>query len=570
MSVSHPPIERKGLLIGVGYFSQFHLDAWQRLNGARIVAICDLDEAKAKKASSAFANQDVYTDVASALRRTDLDFVDIATAPKGRRALVKDVVERRLPIICQKPLADTLDEAKRIFELAEASGVPFMVHENFRFQPWYREIKRLLDSGLIGDKLHSITMRTRMGDGWGDDAYLARQPYFRSMERLLVHETGIHFVDTFRYLGGEIVECSAQLKQLNAVIAGEDAGVLNFRFASGATAIWDANRYNESLSENPRYTFGDLLVEANGGSLWLDQEGNITVKLLGKGAYRHDFTPSKLGFAGDCVLTCQQHFLDVLDGRVACETSPQEYLKSLRVVESLYESSRRNRPVCVSTEAKSNSKRRVIDLSLPVSNAMRGVAISECKTIEVDGWNARTLSLYSHCGTHMDAPKHFLPGAASLDKQDLSVCCGRARIVNLAPAAPRQLHTVEDVVRAIGEVYPEDRLLFRTDWSKRFGSIEYRDELPRISIKLAHWLVEHQVALIGVEPPSVADVNNIRELTDVHHILFRGGVVIVEGLTNLDQIEQPEVEFIALPLNIVDGDGCPVRAIAIEGNGGEA
>lgn len=88
--------------------------------------------------------------------------------------------------------------------------------------------------------------------------------------------------------------------------------------------------------------------------------------------------------------------------------------------------------------------------------------------------------------------------------------------------------------------------------------------MPRISIELARWLVDHQVALIGVEPPSVADVNNMAELTEVHQMLFRGGVVIVEGLANLDRLTQPEVEFIALPLNITWGDGCPVRAIAIE------
>ncbi|MCX6612280.1 MAG: cyclase family protein [Acidobacteria bacterium] len=206
----------------------------------------------------------------------------------------------------------------------------------------------------------------------------------------------------------------------------------------------------------------------------------------------------------------------------------------------------------------------MIDLSLPVSNSLRGVNINSAKTIEADGWNATTLTLYSHAGTHMDAPRHFVPEGASLDQQDLTACCGPARIVNLAPAQPRQLLTVEDVESRLGSVHPGERLLFRTDWCQRVGTAEYRDELPRISIELARWLVEKQVALIGVEPPSVADVNNMAELTEVHQTLFRGGVVIVEGLANLHQITQTEVEFIALPLKILEGDGCPVRAIAIE------
>lgn len=76
--------------------------------------------------------------------------------------------------------------------------------------------------------------------------------------------------------------------------------------------------------------------------------------------------------------------------------------------------------------------------------------------------------------------------------------------------------------------------------------------------------MERRVGLIGVEPPSVADVNEMRELTDVHQTLFHGNVVIVEGLANLDQLQHDQVEFIALPMKILDGDGSPVRAIAIE------
>lgn len=207
---------------------------------------------------------------------------------------------------------------------------------------------------------------------------------------------------------------------------------------------------------------------------------------------------------------------------------------------------------------------RIIDLTLPINNDMRGVDISVAKRLEVEGWNATTLNLYSHAGTHMDAPKHFCPEGDSLDRQDLNVCVGPATIVDLTPTKPKYLITVDDLGDLAQTMQPGTRLLFRTDWHKRHGTPEYRDQLPRISLTLAHWLVEHKVAMIGVEPPSVADVNNKQELTEVHQTLFRGGVLIVEGLANLDQIATPSVEFIALPMKIVDGDGSPVRAIAIE------
>ncbi|MEM8672133.1 MAG: cyclase family protein [Planctomycetota bacterium] len=207
---------------------------------------------------------------------------------------------------------------------------------------------------------------------------------------------------------------------------------------------------------------------------------------------------------------------------------------------------------------------RVIDLSLPVDDRMPGVKIGTAKRLEKDGWNATTLELYSHAGTHMDAPSHFLPDGNTLDQQTLDVLVGSALVVDLSPIKPRELITVKHLGGDADLVGQGTRLLLRTDWYQRYGTQAYRDELPRISLELAEWLVSRKIALLGVEPPSVADVNNIQELTSVHQTLFRGGVVIVEGLAHLDKIESSTTEFVALPLKIVGGDGCPVRAIAME------
>jgi arylformamidase len=206
----------------------------------------------------------------------------------------------------------------------------------------------------------------------------------------------------------------------------------------------------------------------------------------------------------------------------------------------------------------------IIDLSLPITNAMPGVEISDAKLLEMDGWNASTLKLYSHCGTHIDAPRHFVSNGHTLDEHDLNKLVGPARVINLAPASPRQLLSVDDMAPHASYIVPGSRLLLRTDWYKRYGTPAYRHELPRISLELAQWLVAREVALVGVEPPSVADVNNLQELTEVHQALFRGQVVIVEGLAYLDQLTTDLVEFIALPLKVMGGDGSPVRAVARE------
>jgi kynurenine formamidase len=207
---------------------------------------------------------------------------------------------------------------------------------------------------------------------------------------------------------------------------------------------------------------------------------------------------------------------------------------------------------------------RIVDLSLPLRAGMRGVDFEPAKSIESDGWNAQTLRLYSHCGTHMDAPRHFGDAAPGLESLPLAQCVGPARVLDLTPTSEREVITVDRLAPWHEELGFGTRLLLRTDWSKRAGQPSYRDALPRVSLELAEWLVAQGVALLGVEPPSVADVHDIEELTAVHRKLLEGGVVIVEGLANLDQLTRNTVTFIALPLSIEGGDGAPCRAVAIE------
>jgi len=207
---------------------------------------------------------------------------------------------------------------------------------------------------------------------------------------------------------------------------------------------------------------------------------------------------------------------------------------------------------------------RIIDLTRTLEPEMPGFDIEPAMKLEADGWNATTLTIYSHCGTHMDAPRHFLTEGRTIDLQPLNACIGPAKILNLTPVKPKELLTVERLGAYAETIRPGDRLLLRTDWSLRHGTSEFREALPRISSELASWLVDRQVVFVGVEPPSVADVSNIEELTMVHQTLLEGGIVIVEGLTNLDAIRAEVVEIVVLPLKVGGGDGAPVRAVAIE------
>lgn len=206
----------------------------------------------------------------------------------------------------------------------------------------------------------------------------------------------------------------------------------------------------------------------------------------------------------------------------------------------------------------------VIDLSHPYSEKFLNFSIESCKTMEANGWNASTLKFYSHCGTHMDAPIHFNVSNKTIDQIPVSNFVGKAWVIDATSVGAKGLITTDEIDFGIKEQFkPGDSFLIRTDWYKNVHTSKYRNELPRISEELANWCVTHKVKMLGVEPPSVADVNNLEEVTRIHKILLKD-VIIIEGLANLDQLKSKSVELIALPLKIADGDGAPARVIAIE------
>ena len=343
----------RGVGIGAGYFSRFHYEAWSRIPEVSLVAVADLDEGKARTAAQQFGIVQTYTDYKEMLDKERPDFVDIITQPDSHLELCSYAAQQGIHVICQKPLAPTYEEALRIVTNVEETGVRFMVHENWRWQPWYREVKRLHSLGVLGE-LFSISFCLRTGDGWGQDAYMERQPYFRHYPRLFIFETGVHFIDTFRFLLGEVQTAYARLRRLNEVIAGEDSGQMIFGFENGATALLDANRYNELDSQAPvRYTFGTMRVDASKASLFLYPDGRIRIKPLGQPAYDHKYTHIDRGLGGDSCYFLQKHFVNSLLNDLPFESEGADYLKTLRVVEACYDSAKLEQVVRLVSEKHS-------------------------------------------------------------------------------------------------------------------------------------------------------------------------------------------------------------------------
>lgn len=324
--------------IGAGYFSQFHHDAWARMDDVQLVAVCDQEAHKAAEFAQRYGAAKSYSDAALMLDAEKPDLLDIVTPSASHLPLIRLAAERGVDTICQKAFCLNLEEARTATEIAESAGIRLVVHENFRFQPWYAVIKRHIDEGDLGD-LHQITFRLRPGDGQGQRAYLDRQPYFQTMERFLIHETAIHFVDTFRFLLGDYRSVFADLRKLNPVIAGEDAGLAIFEHISGARSVFDGNRLLDHSADNKRLTMGEMLVEGSRAAIRLDGNGRLFRRSLGENSeHEVGFDWNRIGFAGDSVMLLQRHVINAIHGRGALVNTAREYLRCIEIELALYQS----------------------------------------------------------------------------------------------------------------------------------------------------------------------------------------------------------------------------------------
>ena len=325
--------------VGAGYFSQFHYGSWTRLEAVDLVGACDHDLAKAKA-----SGMPAYSDLALMLAEQKPDLLDIILPPEAHAQTIRTALATGLKwIICQKPFFMGLEEAEQITQEAEAAGATLIVHENFRFQPWYRAIKTELDAGTIG-QVQQVTFRMRPGDGQGPNAYLARQPYFQKMERFLVHETAVHWIDTFRYLLGDPLSVYADLRRINPVIAGEDAGYILFEHPGGLRALFDGNRHLDHAADNLRRTMGEALLEGTKGTIELRGDGAVTLRSFGTSEIK-ELLPrdTREGFGGDCVHALQSHVISGICHNTPLENLAADYLTVVRIEAAIYASAKSGR-----------------------------------------------------------------------------------------------------------------------------------------------------------------------------------------------------------------------------------
>jgi predicted dehydrogenase len=318
-------------LIGAGMVSRHHLIAWASISDqARVVAIADPSPENAARRASEFGIEQTYASAEAMLAAVTLDAVDIAAPREIHAPLVRLAAARRLPVLCQKPLAPNLQEATEL--AAEIDGLTrLMVHENWRFRGYYRDAAAWLREGRIGNIRQAQLTLLTSGVLPGPDGLcpaLERQPFMRRERRMLVAEVLIHHLDTLRMLLGRLQVTAAQLSRSSGLLAGEDGAVIQLRTDGGAGVAVFASF---AAHGHPAAQVDRLEILGDQGAIRLDgpslkcsgtSPGERTYDLAGEYQGSYDRTIA--------------HFVSALRDNTPFETAPPDNLQTLRLVEDCY------------------------------------------------------------------------------------------------------------------------------------------------------------------------------------------------------------------------------------------
>jgi predicted dehydrogenase len=318
-------------LAGAGMISRHHLLAWRALRSrAEIVAVCDPDRPRADLRADEFGIPVSFTEPDRMLDQVRPDVLDIASPRDTHVAWAEAAAARGIAILCQKPMAPTLDQG--IAMVRRVGGqARLMVHENWRFRPWYRTVRRWLDAGDLGE-LRAFGLSTissgLLPDADGRRPALERQPFMARERRLMIAEVLIHHLDVARFLCGPLRVVAARAAKTVQDVVGETQAAIFLETARGMPVVVSGNMAASGFPPTAR----DRL-EIFGSRASIVLEGSV-LRLLGP-APRQENLDLAAGYQESFDSTIR-HFVDGLATGAKFETDPDDNLETLRLVEHAY------------------------------------------------------------------------------------------------------------------------------------------------------------------------------------------------------------------------------------------
>jgi predicted dehydrogenase len=321
-------------MIGAGWVTQHHLKAYARLaDRVKVIAIADPIAQSRNERAKAYRIPAAYSTAAEMLDRENLDAVDIATPRETHVAMCELAASKGLAILCQKPLAPNLQEAFGLVQKLPPN-IRLMVHDNWRFRPHYRFIAQWLGNGYIGrvrQAFMTIFTSGLLPDAEGHLPAVERQPFFATLDRLLLMEVMIHHVDTLRFLFGSLELKGASLGHSCPGVRGEDRATLFMASPLSGAAIMLSGDF--MARGYPAAQFDRLEILGERGTIRLMDS---TLQLINGSPIS-----VKVNLDANYLASYQgaiEHFIDCLSSGAPFETSPNDNLETLKLVENAYAS----------------------------------------------------------------------------------------------------------------------------------------------------------------------------------------------------------------------------------------
>jgi predicted dehydrogenase len=334
----------KFAVLGTGFWSNYQIPAWLEVGGVQLVAVYNRTVPKAEKVAEKFGVPRVYGHPEELFQNEDLDFVDIITEVPAHAPLVYLAAQNKVPVICQKPMAPDYETAQKMVDACHEAGIPFYVHENFRWQTPLRALKGVLDEGRIG---RPVRARIQFVHGMEDFVW-ENQPLLKTLERFALMDLGSHLLDLARFFFGEPQSLYCQHFKIRDDIAGEDAASVALKMGD---MMCTCEISYSSKTEWGHFPETFVYIEGKQGTIELGPDYWIRIT-TDDGTHarrypppRYDWCDPGYNLAHASMVPIHQDFLRAFRTDQPPETTGEDNLRTMRLVYAAYESAERNQVI---------------------------------------------------------------------------------------------------------------------------------------------------------------------------------------------------------------------------------
>lgn len=306
-------------VIGCGGIGGIHLSRWANVSGATVVAVCDVDPGVAARVASEFG-ADSYTDWNGLIEETSLDIVDVCTPPNEHAPITLAALDRNCHVLCEKPLALSATAARTMVDRAQGRGRLLMTAFCHRFHPPILFARELIENDDLG---RVVMFRNRFSGSFPgiEDRWFAN-PEIAGGGALI--DTGVHSIDLFRFLVGEVASACGYISTFNPKLRVEDSAALLLTAENGALGVVECS-WSTPSGRNVLEIYGTA------GACIVDYDsGNVRYRTADMSVWeiREPAGPDR--FQREI-----SHFADAVRGNQSLDVTGEDGLRTMEIIEQV-------------------------------------------------------------------------------------------------------------------------------------------------------------------------------------------------------------------------------------------